>query len=104
MQRFGDIGEIVTTQVSSRSFSRLRRDVQHLLYRCWDCNGQLVYIGVTNSYSQRMYHHRARTPWWRVVAKISTTPYPNRHTALKAETEAIEAERPTYNQCSRGTK
>ena len=77
--------------------SWLRRDVEHQLYRCWDGEGLLAYIGVTNCYSQRMYHHRVRTPWWDEVVKITTTPYPDRASALEAETAAIAAEHPIRN-------
>lgn len=38
----------------------LRRDVEHDVYRCFDADGALLYIGATNSYVQRMSHHRAR--------------------------------------------
>jgi hypothetical protein len=75
----------------------LRRDVEHLVYRCRDGAGQLLYIGATNSYSQRMSQHRARTPWWPDVASISTEPYPDRAAALVAELAAIGAEHPVHN-------
>jgi predicted GIY-YIG superfamily endonuclease len=84
--------------MSGYSFSRLRRDVEHWLYRCWGSDGRLLYVGVTNSYSQRLCHHRARTPWWPTVAEVSTASYPNRHTALNAEALAIKAERPIHNR------
>lgn len=75
----------------------LRRDAEHLVYRCWDAAGRLLYIGATNSYSQRMSHHRARTSWWPDVVSVSTESHPDRAAALAAELAAIGAERPVHN-------
>jgi predicted GIY-YIG superfamily endonuclease len=85
----------VTT--GSTSFCLLRRDVEHLVYRCWDADGALLYIGCTNSLSQRKCHHRKRMPWWAQVTAITAERHPNRDTGLAAERAAIRAENPIHN-------
>ena len=75
----------------------LRRDVEHVVYRCHDADGALLYIGATNSWSQRKCHHRRETPWWPDVAAVTREPYPNRALALAAERAAIRAENPLHN-------
>lgn len=79
----------------------LRRFVEHLVYRCYAADGQLLYIGATNSLRQRLSHHRARTPWWGQVAFINTASFPDRATARNVERAAIEAENPLHNKTHR---
>lgn len=76
----------------------LRRNVEHWVYRCWDENGWLLYIGATNGLKSRMYHHKSRSPWWGDVRRITTTSYSNRSYALAAESAAIADESPLYNK------
>jgi predicted GIY-YIG superfamily endonuclease len=68
-----------------------------VVYRCFDADGRLLYIGATNSFDQRKWHHRARTPWWVDVVRISTESHLNRSEALSAERAAIWHENPVHN-------
>jgi predicted GIY-YIG superfamily endonuclease len=76
----------------------LRRDVEHVVYRCWSVDRRLLYVGATNSLVQRKSHHRKRTSWWGQVAAITTEPHPNRDAALAAERTAIRNEEPLHNR------
>ena len=76
----------------------LRRDVEHVVYRCFDAAGHLMYVGATNDWPQRSSHHRARTPWWPNITTVIPTTYPNRAEALAAELAAIRAEAPLHNR------
>lgn len=76
----------------------LRRDVKHDVYRCYDLNRTLLYIGHTNRWLVRRSKHRRETPWWGQVAKVTFEPYPDRAAAHAAEQSAIRAEQPLHNK------
>lgn len=64
------------------------------VYRCYDVNDSLVYIGSSNDPPDRVSAHRARgVP----VARWTAEWFDSRDEALTAETEAIAAERPPFN-------
>ena len=69
----------------------------HALYRFYDRTDVLLYIGITADLAARLQSHRRDKPWWTSVANIKVEHYPSRKTALKAEAEAIQTERPLYN-------
>lgn len=79
----------------------MRRDVPHDVYRCFDAHGVLLYVGATNSYAQRMCHHRVRTGWWADVVVIDREAHPDRDSALRAESAAIFRETPVHNRLRR---
>ena len=68
----------------------------HRLYRCFDADGALLYIGVSKSWADRMYAHHLSKPWWGDVTRITLTPATEAD-AYTWEREAIEAEHPRYN-------
>lgn len=67
------------------------------LYRFYDHDDQLLYVGITMNPAQRWLDHRNQKPWWLDVAKITVDAYPDRAAVLAAEHEAIKVERPVYN-------
>ena len=67
------------------------------LYRCFDGDGQLLYVGISWS-TKRFRQHKNGKSWWREVATISIEHYPTRRQALNAEREAIQTEDPIYNR------
>ena len=68
----------------------------HRLYRCYDADGVLLYIGVSKSWADRMYAHHLSKPWWDDVVDVRLTPVTEAD-AYVWEREAIEAEQPRYN-------
>jgi hypothetical protein len=44
-----------------------------------------------------MFQHAETRPWWPEVARGTMVWYPARKDACKAETDAIDAEKPVYN-------
>ncbi|MDT9689412.1 GIY-YIG nuclease family protein [Streptomyces sp. P9(2023)] len=94
-----------TTRAAAVAATGLRRlphaterfDGPTTLYRMYDEAGQLLYIGVTCNTAQRWDSHRALSPWWPLVASKKLTVYPDRRSALMAETAAIRAEAPAHN-------
>lgn len=72
----------------------------HVLYRCFDAAGGLLYIGITKDPGNRFAVHASITPWWCEVAKVTLdeTSYEDRGEAHAAERAAIRAERPFHNK------
>lgn len=69
-----------------------------LLYRFFDANGVLLYVGVTANLPLRLRAHRRRD-WWLDVRSMTTEGHPDRAAVLAAERIAIETERPRHNVC-----
>ena len=67
------------------------------LYRLWNADHALLYVGITDDLEARTEEHRADKPWWDEVDQVSTEELPSRRRALEAETRAIFWEQPRYN-------
>lgn len=67
------------------------------LYRLYDGEDRVLYIGITNMPNVRFDAHRMK-PWWKQVARKDIEWFENRHQASCAEVRAIRAERPLYNR------
>jgi len=69
------------------------------LYRLYDEDGNLLYIGITPEVVERWKDRRRRMPWWPEVARDDITWLDGgRVAAMRAEGQAIMAERPWYNR------
>ena len=71
---------------------------RYTLYRAFNANGELLYIGVTSDFKSRRKQHKITAPW-RKQAATWTTEYVGCHfsDAITAERRAIVAEQPRYN-------
>ncbi|GAA4987280.1 GIY-YIG nuclease family protein [Actinopolymorpha pittospori] len=67
------------------------------LYRFFDEDGALLYVGITASLPRRLGEHAAEKPWWTSLRRITVDHYDSRAAAIAAETEAIRTERPAWN-------
>jgi predicted GIY-YIG superfamily endonuclease len=68
------------------------------LYRLRGHDGSLLYIGISMDVPRRLDAHSLRGWWSQVdIARLQTEDFPDRLTALAAESSAIRAERPLYN-------
>ena len=67
------------------------------LYRYFDAEGRLLYVGVSLSAIQRQMAHEASSPWYRSHASMTTEWFASRAKALQAERTAIISEEPAYN-------
>jgi hypothetical protein len=72
------------------------------LYRVFDVDGDLLYVGISRSVLRRIAGHSEGSPWWREVASIQVRHLADRSTAAAAEKDAIVNERPRYNIVHRG--
>lgn len=86
-------------EVACESCERL----QHLpegpvVYRCYDDEGALLYIGSSINLRQRVRGHRGATRWWDEVVRVEAESYPTETAARIAEAHAIRDELPERNK------
>jgi len=67
------------------------------LYRFYDADERLLYVGISLSAIGRAAQHRSEKNWWCDVARMHVEHLPTRSTAMHAEREAIRSERPIHN-------
>lgn len=67
------------------------------LYRFWDSDGVLLYVGITDDIQKRWSTHSKTQPWWGRVSRKGFQQYETREEAAAAESTAIRIERPLYN-------
>ncbi len=68
------------------------------LYRHFDAEDRLLYVGISLSAVERLRQHVARSGWAADIARITVETHPDRETAMKAERRAVEQERPIFNK------
>lgn len=82
----------------ARRLSRREQPVlPAIVYRAFDAEGDLLYVGVTTKGPLRWEQHAATKPWWNSVARIDVAHYSTVRDALDAERFAIGSEHPRYN-------
>lgn len=69
----------------------------HVVYRCYDRDGALLYIGATGNLAKRLDKHRGSSVWHPRIARVESEPFPSLQAALAAERSAIREEQPPYN-------
>lgn len=67
------------------------------LYRMFDADGRLLYVGITIDIVSRFRDHRSIKPWWPDIQTIQLEHFPDRPAARAAELKAITTEFPCYN-------
>lgn len=69
----------------------------HILYRWWDADGRLLYVGKSTSLFARIQSHRRHSMFFAEAATMTMERHPNAAALAAAETQAIKAENPVYN-------
>ena len=72
--------------------------IHYYLYRHWDAEGRLLYVGRTHDLHTRHLTHRSSSPWFGEIAEITIQAFDSRWEAAKAERVAIHTENPLHNQ------
>jgi len=67
------------------------------LYRHFDKNDKLLYIGISLSTVQRLGQHKHHSGWFKRIARVEIENYSTREEAVQAEREAIQKENPECN-------
>lgn len=70
----------------------------HVLYRFFDAQGNLLYVGITNDPEQRFRGHQGDKSWYHHVATAKMEHFETRAELMAAEIAAIEGEKPKYNK------
>ncbi|MFE4818583.1 GIY-YIG nuclease family protein [Streptomyces sp. NPDC056704] len=68
------------------------------LYRLYDTDGQLLYIGITNDPDRRWTQHARSSRWWPAVATKQVEWLGDRRDALRAEKAEVKRLNPPYNR------
>lgn len=67
------------------------------LYRHYDANNELLYVGISLSAVNRLQGHKRSAEWYDDIAFMSVEYFSTRAEAEAAETKAIREERPRHN-------
>ena len=67
------------------------------LYRHFDSNGTLLYIGISLSTLNRLGQHKDNSHWFNSISNITIEKFNTREEALLAEKDSIINEKPYYN-------
>lgn len=67
------------------------------LYRIYDRDGILLYVGISRSFGRRWSDESHEKPWWGDVQRMTVDWYPTRQEAEIAESRVIRSERPVHN-------
>lgn len=70
---------------------------QTALYRHFDADGRLLYVGISLSAVQRLAQH-ATSDWSAEIRRVEVETFPDRVSAATAERESIRREQPIYNK------
>lgn len=70
----------------------------HQLYRHFDKDGKLLYIGISISAMTRLSQHKSVSPWFDQIANVTIENHESRKAVLKAERESIFSEEPIHNK------
>ena len=76
---------------------RRSRTSRTSVYRLFDADGLLLYVGITRQGHHRLHEHARDKAWWRDVASATFEHLPTRDAALRREAQAIHTEAPLYN-------
>jgi predicted GIY-YIG superfamily endonuclease len=68
------------------------------LYRHFDADGTLLYVGISLSAIARLKQHKNAAGWRGKIAQVTIETLPSREAALDAESAAIKTERPLWNK------
>lgn len=67
------------------------------VYRLFDADNVLLYVGITHDLKVRLPDHRCRKAWWPEVGHVSVDWCPDRSEALHQEARAVAFEKPRHN-------
>jgi integrase/predicted GIY-YIG superfamily endonuclease len=70
----------------------------YTVYRAFDEDGGLLYVGYSADVRRRIDRHRADSRWFEFAAHFTFEDFPTQRMALQAEAKAIRTEMPEYNK------
>ena len=77
----------------------------HYVYRCYDADDRLIYVGMARDPKHRfLTHKRSHPEVFERTVRREVVEYPDRAHALAAEAEAIANEKPLLNKHHKGAR
>lgn len=70
----------------------------HFLYRTFDAERRLLYVGISQRWQARLQRHSSTSPWYQYVEDLTVHYYRDRPSARAAELRALETEAPLWNK------
>ena len=67
------------------------------LYRHFNSNNELLYVGISLSAFNRLSQHKESSKWFEEISNVTIQSFDNREDALKSERIAVQEENPKYN-------
>ena len=71
--------------------------VKTTLYRHFNANGKLLYVGISLSALQRLSQHADHSDWYNKISRVEMEHFSDRPSAMAAEKKAVISEGPLYN-------
>jgi predicted GIY-YIG superfamily endonuclease len=81
----------------TRPADRIRRLGETAVYRLYNADDRLLYVGVGSDPEKRWRDHAATKDWWPAVTRKSVQWHPAAAAALAEESTAIDTESPLHN-------
>lgn len=85
-------------QVRQARKEKLLEPSSQTLYRFYNANRELLYVGITSNAFGRLSGHSKDKNWFTEVSYSTFTHYSSRFDVDQAETRAIVSEKPKYNK------
>lgn len=73
---------------------------KQVLYRFFDIDNNLLYVGISNTWYQRFHDHEKKAGWFSKVASTTFEWYEDRASVEAAELLAIRTENPEFNKAN----
>lgn len=74
------------------------------VYRFFDADARLLYVGLTSNPGKRTQQHRYTKPWWCEVSTMTVETHEDAREGARAERWAIQTEDPKYNVAHHPTR
>jgi predicted GIY-YIG superfamily endonuclease len=71
--------------------------VKTTLYRHFNADGKLLYVGISLSALQRLSQHADHSDWYNKISRVEMEHFSDRPSAMAAEKKAVISEGPLYN-------
>ena len=68
------------------------------LYRHFGPDGELLYVGISLSATNRLGQHRTEAPWFDLIVRVEIETFDSWESAEAAERRAISVEKPIHNR------
>lgn len=68
------------------------------LYRAFDSDGQLLYVGISGKWSERLHQHERDSAWMQLTDYVKIERFDTREEVAEAERFAVQTEKPVYNK------